>query len=500
MPKAKTPNTPAEKAQATARRLSPADMAEVVYYLEPRVPALLPDAPGMPSNLLPFAATSLPLDVEIEMWGISEPSEDDPEYLRFYWNNECILESVFTEPVQPHERLIRVPVQHMTHGTHELHYEVQIFNGSVTPSLALTITIDNQPPRLPEANEIIFPDEVMLGGVTDRYLHENDDQLLGEVPAYQDRQVGDTLYWYWSDTPNGREQVDARELLDLDNPLVLAIPGDFIRQFSNGVCYARYEVQDRAGTAIQYSLAQSLQTTATPTERILLPPRILEADGATHTSTLLPRNTLDYVTFTLPSSVIVGDDEEMTVYWGEPGTPGAYQTSTPAEPDVQAYHIPWQYVAHGMGKTIPLDYTLKDYKGENHISQTHRLRITTLTGLPIIQCLEIRGNLLVLDTLGDSATFTLQSWRFMAASQYVTVWLEGVKLGDIRERVTLPIVTEMPVPDERPVIDVGSVSKTALQGLERGYQFVVKVQVSFDDKQSWIPFPLISATLVDQLP
>ncbi len=470
-------------------------------YLAPVVPELLDEFPGSPTNLLPFEATTRPLQVEVAKW-LGDPTIEDPEYLRIYWNGVCIIEREFTEEVQDHELTLWVPVEHLNHGHHRLHYEVTLYNKITGPSEVLPLVIDVMPPELPEDNALIFPRAVLEEGVTDRYLHENDNQVLAGVPSYLGQEAGDTLSWYWSDKSNGRELVDSRVLQDSDlgQPMILPFPADVIRQFPNGWCYARYEVQDRAGTAVQYALPVGISNVATPAERKLLPPRILQADGATHTSTLVPRNAVAHATLTIPDEVVVEDGETITVFWGEPGAPGSYTTAVPIEPGVHAYRIPPEYVAHGLRKTLPLTYTLLDYKGELLDSQTHRLRITGLSGLPIIHCDDIKGSILQLDTMGDSAAFTLAAWQFMAAGQYLSAWIEGVGNDDPTQTITLPLATEKPISGNMPVLEVGAVSKAQLQRLARSYQFVVRTQVSFDDKETWQTFPLISATLVDRLP
>lgn len=468
-------------------------------YLPPSIPALLPDIADGELNLLPFKATFTPLRVEFPMWRHSDPSPEEPETLELFINERPVAKRQWTAPVKDVELFIDVEARFLIEGHHDIHYQVTVHYGETVPSEKLRIIIDKTPPYLGENDDLVYPPEVIRNGVTERYLEANGDQLLGQVPKYTGAAVGDKVRWYWSASPVGKELVGIRELIkaDLDTPLTLAIPGDFIRQSKDGPRFARYEVQDRAGTAIQRSLAVGIGAAVLPAPRNLPPIKVVQAIGTAFFSTLKPRDALNGATLEIPSDAVLEDDDLITVFWGEPGTVGAYSSDVPITPGGRRFQVPKANIAPHMGKAIEVRYQVKTRADELFDSQIHRLQVEWLTGLPVVQCDKITDHLLVLSTMGDRASFSLPTWQHMATSQFVTVWLEGVKRGAPREKVTLPLVSEAPVPGENSAMPVGSLAKGQLQQLESGYQFQVKVRVSFDDKQSWLTFPHTSATLVD---
>ncbi|XRA86762.1 hypothetical protein RPN53_09810 [Pseudomonas putida] len=115
-----------------------------------------------------------------------------------------------------------------------------------------------------------------------------------------------------------------------------------------------------------------------------------------------------------------------------------------------------------------------------------------------MQCSDIRNRALNLRTLGESTTFTLESWPFRHTSQFVNAWIDGVESGNVTREIRLPIATALPVPSETGVMVLGSVTKTELLRLAINYQFRVSVEVSFDDKLSWLKFPDAAAQLEDK--
>ncbi len=82
------------------------------------------------------------------MWPISHPSPDTPEVLRLYWNRMQVDEKRWEAAIPEDELFVEAPVSVLQHGPVEVSYEVQGYNGVITPSLSLTLTIDKMPPVL----------------------------------------------------------------------------------------------------------------------------------------------------------------------------------------------------------------------------------------------------------------------------------------------------------------------------------------------------------------
>ncbi|NKZ98896.1 hypothetical protein GTA26_27125 [Rhodococcus hoagii] len=332
----------------------PGRFEEVAFYVPPVVPDLLPNEPNSLPNLLPFKAVFLPLRVEFAQWGNSDPTEEDPETLTLYWDGREVRTLTWTAPVPPDELFIEVPVGFLSEGQHWLHYQIKLFNGMRTDSEALEINIDKTPPLLADDDALMFPSEVIDNGVTDRYLKQH-GELTAQVPLYLGADVGDTVSWYWSDSPVGKQLVDRLTLTkgDVDKPLDIKIPADFIIQLGDGLRYARYEVQDRAGTALQRSLAVALHAAVTLPPRQLPPPFVRQARGSDYFSELLPADAETGATLAIPDSAVLEPDDQVTVFWGEPGSPGAYQADTPIDPGSREYAIPAKYVAMNLNSRIP---------------------------------------------------------------------------------------------------------------------------------------------------
>lgn len=505
------PKAPAQ--QATARQapgkktpVKPATRRNTALLIPPTVPKLVPDVEGGTPNTVSFLATFLPLRVEVPMWAHSNPALGE-EYLFLYWDNLLVEKKTFTQAITPGELFINVPVRNLTEGEHRLHYEVTLFNDNHSASRPLVIHIDKTPPLLnPDDDRLQFPDYVIGQGVTEDYLAANGDKLEATVPPIWGAEIGDTVKWFWSDDPVGQHMAGMRALVSDDietlgtqsisKPITLIYLGDFIRQSRNGTRFARYEVQDRAGTSVQRALARSLKSDPSPPPRTLLPPYIKEATGSDYFSTLVPGNAINGVTFVIPNEVELRPNETVTVYWGEPGTLGGYSTSTPTSPGAREFLIPRVHIPPHMNNRVALYYQIN--KPDIPPSPLHHVTVREIEGLPIVQCAKIQNGALNLRTMGDSATFTLDGWQFRHTSQFVNAWILGVERGNLANEITLTIAHELPVPTEAGMMVLGAVLRTELLKLALNYQFRVSVEVSFDDKASWLKFPDAAATLEDK--
>lgn len=491
---------------SNAPTTAPSPATDTALLVPPTVPDLVPDVEGAPSNVVDFIATYKPLRVEFPMWAHSAP-DLGTEYLTLYWNDVKVDTKPFDKPIQPEDLFILAPVRFMIEGEHKLHYEVWDYKGDLSQSRPLTIYIDKTPPLLaPDDDRLQFSEAIIREGVTEDYLKANDDKVTATVPPFLGAEPGDSVAWYWSDDPVGMQMVgtikltkDHIEILGTQSsskPLELDFPGAFIRQSGNGTRFARYEVQDRAGTAPQRALARSLLSDPSPPPRELPPPCIKEAPGSDYFSTLDPAKAANGVTFVIPKDADIRPGETVTVYWGEPGTLGGYSTSTPTSPGAREYLIPRVHVPPHMDNRVELYYQIN--KPDVPPSPSHFVTVRRIEGLPIVQSNDIRDGALNLRYLGNSASFTLGDWSFRHTSQFINAWIQGVERGNIGREIRLPIATQLPVTTEAGIITLGTVSKTDLVKLALKYQFQVFVGVSFDDKVSWLKFPDAAAQLIDE--
>jgi hypothetical protein len=466
--------------------------------LRPVVSAILEDIPGGEKNLLASSAWLNPLRVDIPLWQHSNPSPEQPEHLTLYWDDGLVEEKSWEHAIPPDELFVMVPQVRLSEGEHRLRYHVMAYNGEESDSDLLTLIIDKTPPILVNEGPLIFPPEVVSGGVTEQYLKANGDQLLAEIPVYQVPKPGDLITWYWSSSPTGSEVAGTTTLAlaDIGKPLIVSFSGQIIRDGRDGKRYGFYTVKDRAGNLGQRSLAVELQVAVTPVPRELPPARVKEASGTASSGLLSPANAKNGVTVVIPFAAVIYPGEPVSVQWGEPGSMGAFRTDTPVATDSREYKIPKDCIAPYLGHTLPVSYEVTE-AGKVLTSEPHSLRVEELSGLPAIQSDKVSGGKLSLETIveGGYASFTLGSWSFMATSQYLTIKVEGV--DDANQLVSIAVLTEQQVPEVAAIIAVGQISKADLRRFKIGFGIEVKVKVSFDGKQTWKTFPSLTPTLVD---
>ncbi|MNF94394.1 hypothetical protein D3C84_771040 [compost metagenome] len=82
----------------------------------------------------------------------------------------------------------------------------------------------------------------------------------------------------------------------------------------------------------------------------------------------------------------------------------------------------------------------------------------------------------------------------MGTEQFLTITVIGI--GADNKALTIPVLTESPVPEVAQQINVGRISKTDLQRFQLNYQLEVRVRVSFDGKLTWQTFGTLMPLLV----
>lgn len=230
----------------------------------PGVGVLLPDFEGGQPNLLPLSALSTPVRVDFDLWPNSHPDPGATETLELFWDDGALDSKTLPTPVNRADLYLDVPVQRLSEGEHRLCYTVTTRNHQTVPSEILTITIDRTAPVLVNDGVLIFAPEVITNGVTADWLAAHDDKLIAELPTYLTPAAGDLITLYWGSSPVGQDEVATHTLIrdDLGKPIQIEFAGDTIRQSGNGVRYAGYKIQDRAGNTSQRALAQELKVTA----------------------------------------------------------------------------------------------------------------------------------------------------------------------------------------------------------------------------------------------
>ncbi|QKL03159.1 hypothetical protein GEV39_18035 [Pseudomonas sp. NY5710] len=463
----------------------------------PTIPALLPNIPGGQPNLLPVNALAAPLRVEVVMWLNSKPTPAAPETLNLYWNKQCVHSKTWEAPIGEEELFVEVPVEHLVEGEHEVFYEVVLGDGNPAYCEPLPITIDLAPPELPQDNAIHFPEEVIQDGVSDRYLKAHDDLLQGNIAPYDDAAPGDVVKIYWGEAPDPKTStvVDRYTLTpqDLGQPLRAWISGTDIRDSGEGGRWAWYGVQDRAGNLEHFSIPKSLYARATPRGRVLPAPTLVEAEGGASRSILRPNMATQGATVRIPDSADIGPNESIEVFWGKPGEEGSYKPQ-PLQPDARLYHVPPEFVAIHIGKRIELYYELTERETEK--SPAHTLTVDNVDHLPTPQSDAIDAGILNLTRLGTGkASLHSAIWPFIATSQFIKIELYGRSAADGSNLRTQ--IGEKAVVSTQGRIELGEIDKDKLALYKRDETLRIEASISFDNKNSWQPMPIIFPLLVD---
>jgi hypothetical protein len=463
--------------------------------LPPIVASLLPDDVRWgETGLLPAANASSPLPIEIPAW-THNWFPGSSSSIRVYWDNTLIYEKKWTdEHIPPVDLFFDMPSNNLTPGLHELWYELTLSNGDIQDSDRLIVTIDLTPPVLgANQGQLIFD----TAAVTEQYLKDNGDELLGRVPIYGLGNAGDVITWYWNTDPFtvvAADIVSSRTLYreDIGQPLSVLFSGDMIRSRGDGDRYAFYQLADRAGNKTAYSLAVRLATQAQPVSRFLPSPRVAEASGSSTQSVLLAYDARAGATVVIPDDAVFKPGDVTTVQWAVPGTEGAYLATTPQSGGLR-FSIPNTHIAQHMGKDIPVYYQVA---GEDPAqSENHTLTVRPLEAARFrtIQCTQPVGvvNRLSLSSVVGQATFRLGRWMFMGPGQLVTVTLTGVGPDQVvldNYRVVEADVTTEWVEAHAP--------KAVLELFRVNESLTVRVKVSFDGGTSRFDFPSLNLTLV----
>ncbi|BBP57878.1 hypothetical protein [Pseudomonas sp. St316] len=468
-------------------------------------PEPLADMPGGERNLLHRTAWSdpaNPLRVQLRPW-YSDPPPSGTERVDVFLDEDesnIIGFREWTLPMAEDDYYVPIGADKLPEGRHTLSFIMTNYLDVPARSFPFTVTVDKTPPVLAGDSKLIFPSEVLPPNkLTARYLEMNGDEVKADLPLYTDPRPWDQITWYLGATPGTQDQGGVIELDDRNyaDPVVVTIPGDLIRNRGDGWRYVWYQAQDRAGNQSLRSEPVELSVDATPIPRTLPPSKVKEANGGASGGVLSPLDAVNGVTVTIPTEAVIYDGEGVFVQWAEAGTVGAFRTDVPNPAGSRDYKIPNDKIAQHLGKTIPVNYEVFEPGiALPHKSNNYSLRVEELSGLPTIQCDKVTGGRLVLGDIaqGGYASFTLQRWTFMAIDQYLTIEVRGVDSGN--QLVRIPVLTESPVPEVAQVIPAGRISKTDLQRFKIGGALEVRVSVSFDTKQTWKSFPMLTPTLV----
>jgi hypothetical protein len=466
----------------------------------PTIIGVLPPVPGGEENLLPKDAWLCPLRVEFAWWDDPSPIPGRFDVVQLVWDDDeanPVAEKRYDgsdPPVMPADLWMEVPVSNLGAGVHTLYYKLFPWNGSIPkPSIVVNVTIDKTAPVLAPDSKLIFPPEVLPPNKLTAHYLEGDDQLLAGIPAYASPKPGDLVTLFWDPSSSGTTVGGTKVLTaqDYDKPLTLTIPGQWIRDSGDGDRYIWYTVTDRAGNPPNgQSAVVKLDVAAQPIPRVLPPPKVVEAGGATWPvrGTLNPLDATDGVSVILNPASVIYPDEVPRVQWAQEGVLGAY-LADPISPGAWEYKIPKEYMAPHFGKVIPVVYLFKDKLDKDHLSQVYSLTVSNYPNdrLPTPQCAE--GSPLSFALVpATGASITLAKWPFSAAGQRITILVEGIEESS-GKTIKYGVLEAHEVTSAQAIAGItrgeALVAKADfLSRIRLGSTLVVKVYVRYDNSQT----------------
>ncbi|MFK3819039.1 hypothetical protein ACI2KG_21000 [Pseudomonas sp. NPDC089407] len=463
----------------------------------PTAPQALPNIPDGEPNLLPTTALSRPLRIEVPIWPNSNPMPGFPETLTLYWQGAAVGEPKRWEGEIPEDDLfVEAPVALLLHGTWQVTYEVYGFNGVITHSEPLTLTIDTVPPVLGgDEGLLLFDEEVERDGVTARYLEKHEDCLLAELPAYQKPAIEDVILYYWDDRPFANDKLGEYTVAqeDTGQPILLSIEGDDIRSRGDGERYVHYQVRDRAGNLSARSRPVPLQVAAAPVPRFLPWLEMPQAAGSGEALSLQLNGYQPPMVVIVPEEAVIYPDEWVTVVWGAPGDAGYFTTSEVMPGTDNRFLIPEKNLLAYSNQALKVSYEVSD--GIDTFPSTPRnLKVAALSEkLPQIVLVGATSDGFSLGGAPANVPVKLDPWRFIAVGQRINIWVTGVlkSRADSEPHHVLQAhaVTEAQVRRGIGADNEVTVLKTFLATLKRDEPFTLHVQVSFNNGANWVDFP-----------
>lgn len=453
---------------------------------------VLPPIEGGEDNLLPKDAWLNPLRVEFELWSDHSTLPGVFDRVQLIWDGDeahPVHEKQFDGPYTEEDLAdlwLEVPASRLSEGGHTIFYKVWSWNQSPIPRVSdpVNVTIDKSPPVLAGDRKLVFPPAIVPPNeITARYLNDpaNSDQVLATLPDYAVKKVGDVIRWYWEEFPNSQHLVDSLTLApgNVGQPLRLPLKGDMLRERGNGPRYATCRVRDRAGhevTTVHVPL--DVNILPPPLRR---PPSVKEAPG----TVLDPQfYGVTGVTVVIPRQDDEGEGYKREVFWRGYGDMGFHHAPEPRPSNPSEFAIPAAAIPSsiGTGRVVEITYRVE---GDAKESEPLKLRVSTIPSskFPLVDCPQAaRGNPLKLSRSAvgsEGAGLTLAAWVYQAPTQYINIWLTSASLPDEPVRVAWPVSQG---------INRATLPKTYLNRLPLNAIFAVRVSVSFDGGDSYLPF------------
>ena len=457
---------------------------------KPFTESMLDDIDGGQEGLLPASTQGKSLRVEFAPWDNSDPRPDGPESVELFWNGEPVYIKEWTAPIAPDDHFIDVPASWLTAGRHEVDYLLKLHTGQPERSDVRILTVDYDPPELyPADSELVFE----TATITIDYLFQTGDTVPSRVPGYTEPAPGDVVIATWKNPATGEfDQLRTDPLTELNYtyPVRLTFSGDFVRAMDDGPREVTYRVQDRAGNISTESAPAKLLVAAIRAERFAPLPWVVEISGdPAGSGALNPEKAENGATVRIPEEAVYYSDDRVEVQFGEPGKTGSVRV--PVGPQTRDVPIPKQHIAAYFKKTLPVFYVIHLPDGSTKESDHFTLSISEYpssffsapqlaaphsdpvykkdiptTGLPIHQ----------------------RRWPFISMGCQITVTATGTDIDGGQKTETF--LNNHQVTETEATAGVSAtISQDFMLRLQDNLRFTVRAQVSFDNGESWFPFP-----------
>lgn len=488
--------------------------SEFMHQIDPTMtppwtrPAPLPDVPGGETNLLPrnaWADPGNPLRVEFKPWYDTPPSDDGTERVDvFLDDNETNIIGTRTWPLpmDPADYFIEIAAGKLPQGEHQISFIMENFQGVSARSHPFTVTIDKQAPLLNASSELIFPAEVRPPNSIDiDYLArpENNDQVIATVPAYTTAAPGDVVIATWKNPANSASQeLRSQPLthLNYNDPVKLTFTGEFIRAMGDGPRVVFYRVEDRASNPSAESTPVDLDVAAIRPPRFAPNPWVLEIeDDPSDWGPLDPLNALNGVTVRIPDKAVYFRDDRVEVQFGEPGTAG--EITVPVPWGTKEVKIPPENVAAYFKKSMLVNYIIYPPEGSNKPSDFLEVAVREFPPARFSppQLVSPHSDPVFKSAISDSGLPAHQrTWNFISTRSLITITVSGRDQGNVTRSRT--VLNKEPVTLAQMTGGVpATLPKDFMMSLKSDERFKVLTQVSFDDGESWFPFPELTPML-----
>jgi len=456
----------------------------------PIAPAALPDIPGGEPNLMPINALANPVRIEFTLWAHSQPTPTEPESVDIYCNGNKVGEKVWTQPLPESERFVDIPATHFTEGTLQFHYVGHVYNASELRSEELTLTVDKTPPTLGASNGRLHFPELGEDDLTEYFLLTHDDRLQALIPDYVGAAPGDVIIYYWDSKLFENNEVDRWVLTreDIGKPLQFPYLGDLIRERGDGVRYAQYAIEDRAGNASQVAAPLDLMVAAQPAPRVL-PALEIPSLGTQPSVDLKLLNFNAALDVIVPQAAVINPGESFELVWGEEGSFASWRE--PGRDGQRDYAVPMRNVIAMSGKVVQLYYRVVSL-GTTLTSEVREVRVLPIP-LENMQTPQVNGRTggdLEVAKLTSDAVVTLERWRHIGVDQRVSIQAVGTS----NNQPIHPVLTDYKLTDTDVASGIGSqgnvtIPLSYLRQLSVDQAMNVTAMVSYDDGETWPPFP-----------